>query len=129
MPSVPHRACVRQRCWCPLLAVLICAALPVSWSTVCAQPQTRAEYLRRFDANGDGRVSLSEYQAYMSRGFRAMDRNHDGVLSASELPAGARRRGPVTLEAHLRALARTFDLLDVNNDGYLDANELTAPPP
>lgn len=96
---------------------------------VSAQVQTRAEYLRRFDTDGDGRVSLSEYQAYMSRGFRAMDRNGDGMLSASELPVGARRRGAITLDGHLRALARTFDLLDVNNDGYLDAYELTAPPP
>lgn len=90
---------------------------------------SRADYLRHFDANGDGRVSLREYQDYMSRGFRGMDRNRDGVLAAHELPVGAHWRGPVTLEAHLRSLARTFDLLDVNNDGYLDAVELTAPPP
>ena len=114
---------------CPFRSVLTFVVTGLVCCGVNAQPQTRAEYLRRFDTNGDGRVSLREYQDYMSRGFRAMDRNGDGVLSAAELPAGARRHGAITLEGHLRALARTFDLLDVNNDGYLDAYELTAPPP
>lgn len=89
----------------------------------------RTEYLQRFDQDGDGRVSLHEYQQYMSRGFQAMDRNGDGVLSADELPAGVHWRGPITLTAHLQALARTFMRLDSNGDGYLDARELTAPPP
>lgn len=129
MPSVLNFAPVWWPRWRPLSAALTGATMLVCWAVAAAQPQTRADYLRRFDTDGDGRVSLSEYQAYMSRGFRAMDRNHDGVLSASELPPGVRWRGPITLEAHLRALARTFDLLDVNNDGYLDADELTAPPP
>lgn len=113
----------------PCRWLLAFVAIVLLSGSVSAQPDSRFEYLQRFDTNGDGRVSLSEYQAYMSRGFRAMDRNGDGVLSASELPAGVRWRGPITLESHLRALARTFDLLDVNNDGYLDAYELTAPPP
>lgn len=90
---------------------------------------SRADYLQRFDTNGDGRVSLREYQDYMSRGFHAMDRNGDGVLSAGELPSGVSWRGPLTLEAHLRNLARAFGRLDLNHDGQLDARELTAPPP
>ena len=90
--------------------------------------QTRADYLRRFDSDGDGRVSLSEYQDYMSHGFHAMDRNGDRVLSADELPSGVRTRTATTLDGHRRAVARMFDVLDANNDGFLDANELTAPP-
>ena len=93
-----------------------------------ARAQTRADYLRRFDTDGDGRVSLAEYQEYMSRGFHAMDRNGDGVLSADELPAGVRVRTATTLEGHRRSLARMFDVLDANNDGFLSADELTAPP-
>ena len=46
--------------------------------------------LRMFDSNGDGKVSLAEYQAHMLRGFRAMDRNHDRFLSARELAAPPR---------------------------------------
>ncbi|MCB1567332.1 MAG: hypothetical protein KDI69_00745 [Xanthomonadales bacterium] len=107
-----------------------CLVLALSASSVAhGQARDRADYLSRFDVDGDGRVSLREYQDYMSRGFRAMDRDGDGQLMPGELPRGVRGRGHTTLEAHLRALARTFDLLDVNNDGQLDARELTAPPP
>ena len=108
--------------------VLATTALLVLTSGLAQAQATRAEYLRLFDTDGDGRVSLSEYQEYMSRGFYAMDRNGDGVLSASELPGGVRTRTATTLESHRRALARMFDRLDINNDGYLDANELTAMP-
>ncbi|HET9049288.1 MAG TPA: hypothetical protein VFN29_10060 [Chiayiivirga sp.] len=107
-----------------------CLVLALSISSVAhGQARDRVEYLGRFDADGDGRVSLREYQDYMSRGFRAMDRDGDGRLMPGELPRGVRGRGHTTLEAHLRALARTFDLLDVDNDGVLNAQELTAPPP
>ena len=61
------------------------------------------------------------------RGFLQMDRNGDGVLSASELPPGARARSAPTLDARLRALSATFDRQDTNNDGFLDARELAAP--
>lgn len=92
-----------------------------------ADAQTPQDYLQRFDGNGDGRVDLDEYQDYLSRGFHAMDKDGDGVLSASELPAGVRSRSARTLDAHRRSLARMFDHLDRNHDGVLDATELTAP--
>jgi len=128
MPTDFKRRCGRYR-RCRLRSLFVIASLVCVATSVPAQTQTRADYLRRFDRDGDGRVSLREYQDYMSRGFRALDRNSDGVLSPHELPRGTQRRAVITLDAHLRALARTFDLLDVNNDGYLDARELTAPPP
>lgn len=127
MPNIQWRArpCSGPRAgklW-PKLAPIAVLAMACT-----ASAQTRADYLRRFDADGDGRVSLGEYQDYMSRGFHAMDRNGDGVLSSAELPSGVRARTATTLEGHRRALARMFDLLDVDNNGFLDAVELTAPP-
>ncbi len=118
MPLITRRGAVHRS--------FICLAL---WASLPALAQDRADYLQRFDADGNARVSLREYEDYMSRSFRAMDRNGDGRLMPGELPSGVRARGHTTLEAYLRALARTFDLLDVNNDGQLDARELTAPPP
>ena len=87
---------------------------------------SRADYLRQFDSNGDGKVSEVEYVAYMSRGFERMDTNHDGVLETGELPGGRGR--PITLKNFQNNLRRQFHRLDRNHDGYLNARELTAPP-
>ena len=84
------------------------------------------DYLARMDADRDRRVSLAEYQAWMGYGFDAMDRDHDGVLSAAEQPGG---RGTPLARADYRArLAATFARQDRNGDGVLDAAELAAPP-
>lgn len=87
---------------------------------------TPAQYLRRFDGNRDGRVSEAEYVAYMSRGFRRLDLDRDGVLEVRELPGGHGR--PITLKAFQRNLRRQFHRLDRHHHDYLDARELTAPP-
>ena len=88
--------------------------------------QTRVDYLRAFDTNGDGRVSQAEYVRYLSAGFHALDRNGDGNLQSSELPGGHGR--PLTLAEREHDLRQQFRRLDRNRDHYLNANELTAPP-
>ena len=87
---------------------------------------SRADYLRQFDSNHDGKVSEAEYVAYMSQGFRNMDANGDGVLETSELPGG--RGKPITLKEYQDNLRRQFHKLDRHHRGYLDAQGLTAPP-
>ena len=94
--------------------------------TALAQ-STPSEYLKLFDTNGDGKVSESEYVAYMSQGFYRMDTNHDGVLEPSELPGG--RGKPITLKEFQDNLRTQFHKLDRHHHGYLNAQELTAPPP
>jgi len=93
-----------------------------------AQAQVRAsgDYLARMDRDGDGRVSLAEYQDWLSYAFDAMDRDHDGVLATSELPGG--RGAPITRAQHRARLAAAFARQDRNHDGVLDARELAAPP-
>ncbi len=91
-----------------------------------AQVQATSEYLARMDSDGDGRVSLAEYQDWMSYAFERMDANGDGILSADELPGG--RGKPVSLIDHRAKLARTFVRQDQDKDGFLDARELSAPP-
>lgn len=108
-----------------ILPLLLC--LP---ALATAFPEHPGEQLARVDSDGDGRVSRDEYRAWMSRGFRAMDVNGDGVLQPHELPAGTRfRRGqPLTLAEHHARIDARFELQDVNGDGFLDVRELTAPP-
>ncbi len=46
-----------------------------------------AHFVRRLDRNGDGKVSLREFDGPRNH-FRRLDRNGDGYLSASEAPQG-----------------------------------------
>lgn len=101
-------------------------ALHASPGSAQELPSTPGEYLRAFDSNGDGKVSVDEYVAYLSRGFQRMDSNGDGILERIELPGG--RGQPITLRTFQANLRRQFHRLDRNHDVCLDARELTAPP-
>ena len=103
--------------------LLLAALLP---GAALAQVTDTASYLQRMDSDGDGRVSLAEYQAWMSYAFDGMDRNGDGVLTADEQPGGKGK--PLTREIHQARLAERFRKQDANGDGFLDARELAAPP-
>lgn len=84
------------------------------------------DYLARMDGDRDGRVSLAEYQDWLSYAFTRMDANADGVLSPGELPGG--RGKPVSLADHRQTVAERFARQDRDRDGFLDARELLAPP-
>ncbi|NZA26804.1 hypothetical protein H0E84_10450 [Luteimonas sp. SJ-92] len=99
----------------------VAIALPAA-----AQMAATADYLERMDTDGDGRVSLGEYQDWMSYAFDAMDADGDGTLGPAEQP-GSRGR-PITRAAHQARLTDRFNRQDLNRDGFLDARELAAPP-
>ena len=104
-----------------------CAAVLLIVATQArAQVLASAEYLARMDADTDGRVSLVEYQDWLSYAFDRMDADGDGVLAPGEQPGGRGR--PVTREAHRARLADAFRRQDANRDGTLSATELAAPP-
>jgi len=103
-----------------LLGLLL---LPIA---AIAQMRGTGEYLARMDTDRSGRVSVSEYQAWMGYAFERMDTDRNGVLSGAELPGS--RGKPVLLSAHRESLAQAFARQDRNRDGQLDAKELAAPP-
>ena len=104
-----------------------CAAVLLIVATQArAQVLASAEYLARMDADTDGRVSLVEYQDWLSYAFDRMDADGDGVLAPGEQPGG--RGKLVTREAHRARLADAFRRQDANRDGTLSAAELAAPP-
>ena len=87
---------------------------------------TAAGLFQAMDTNGDGRISETEYVAYMSQGFYRLDRNHDGVLEADELPGGHGK--PITLQEWQDNLRKEFRKLDRHHHGYLTEQELMQPP-
>ena len=100
-------------------------------AVAAAQVQAREvrgtqDYLARMDGNDDGRVSMTEYQDWLSYAFDAMDRNNDGALTRDELPGG--KGATITRAQHRARLASTFKKQDANRDGYLSSKELSAPP-
>lgn len=84
------------------------------------------DYLTRMDADDDGKVSLLEYQDWLSYAFDRMDANRDGTLSPGEQPGGS--GAALTRDAHRARVAETFKRQDRNRDGALDTKELAAPP-
>ena len=110
----PNRAAV--------VSMLLCL-LPLSLS---AQVRGTGDYLQRMDADANGKVSLVEYQDWLSYAFDNMDRNRDGLLAPEEQPGG--RGKPLTRVAHRTRLAEMFKRQDRNRDDALDAKELAAPP-
>lgn len=98
----------------------------IAFSAAGALPSTPADYLAAIDLDGDGRIGLSEYRDYMSRGFRRMDADGNGTLEGDELPVPGART--VRLRDHLGSLEAAFRRQDANGDGQLDERELAAPP-
>ena len=120
----------RSRAGFSLGATWLGMACAAAWLVVATQAHAQvlasAEYLARMDTDTDGRVSLVEYQDWLSYAFDRMDADGDGVLAPGEQPGGRGR--PVTREAHRARLADAFRRQDANRDGTLSATELAAPP-
>ena len=106
--------------------VAVASTAALAPAVAFAQVASSGEYLARMDADRDGRVSLVEYQDWLSYAFDAMDHDRDGVLSPAEQPGG--RGAPITREQHRARPAEAFRRQDANHDGFLAAKELAAPP-
>lgn len=103
------------------LAIAVLVAMPAT-----GQVRSTGDYLARMDRDGDGRISLIEYQDWLSYAFDAMDANRDGMLQPQEQPGG--RGSAITREEHRARIAERFRRQDGNRDGFLSARELAAPP-
>lgn len=77
-------------------------------------------FMRLYDLNGDGKVTVEEINDDQGRLFGAMDIDNDKSLSEDEM----RRRGR---SLQVWRTVTMFDLMDVNGDGKLSIAEIQDP--
>lgn len=83
--------------------------------------QIAAEYIKRHDRNGDGKVSINEYMNWDSvktnapnlvdsarRGFAEIDLNNDGFIDASEIKADLARHRAANPKEESPALLKWY---------------------
>jgi Ca2+-binding EF-hand superfamily protein len=101
-------------------------------------------FMKRFDADGDGKVTKEEFARARKERFAMRDLDGDGRIGLEDRPPGLRERlrnwfgggpkdgkdakdgGPGTLERLLGRANRQFARLDKNGDGVIDAKDLEA---
>jgi len=127
------------------------AALTFASAAAMAQQADRSSkrfehMLKKWDANGDGRISLDEYLAAASARFQQIDTQNAGSVSADQIansPNAHERierraeglvqhldsagKGYVTQDEFVAAAKARFAKLDRNGDGKLTPDELETP--
>lgn len=95
------------------------AFLSLGAAAVLAQEPPQLE---RFDADGDGALSLDELTAAVLDRHASLDTNGDGAVDATEREAHA---GPRREQAQER-IDEHFDRIDADGDGSISREELAA---
>ncbi len=83
-------------------------------------PRHASHFVRIYDTDGNGTVSMDEIRAEQKRILGAVDVDGNGALSVEEF----RRRGRLIQSLRTTTL---FDMLDTDGDRKITADELAAP--
>jgi len=103
------------------LSLISVLALGLSLSTVpaLAGKHGHSRFMESFDSNGDGKVTLDEFNKVSADRFRKMDKNADGKLTEEEFSSYVQAR------REQRRLER-FKTADTDNNGNISRDEYLA---
>jgi len=86
-----------------------------------------SEMMKQLDANGDGKVTMEEGEAYFRKLFAKLDVNGDGVLDATEWKGAAKNPDVVSISTggYARALSsmEMMKLCDADRDHKVTEDE------
>jgi len=135
--------------YCSIRLAVLAALSAVSAAALAQSADSTASskffdhMLKKWDANGDGRISLDEYLAATTARYQQIDTQNKGAVTADEIassPNAAKRmerraeglvrhldaanKGYVTQDDFVAAAKKRFAKLDRKGDGKLTADEL-----
>ena len=107
-----------------VINIAIGVALGVAITLTVAH-QFKPPNLSPFDANGDDRISLTEFRAFMASIFEQADSRRDGILDKTEQDEARTKLRPSLAQT----ITMTFRLvkIDRNRDGELSKSEFLDP--
>jgi len=115
--------------------IVVIAALLASTAVAAGPARAQDQDLMQYaDTNGDGKVTLEEYTAFLAQGWMFIAMGADKLKLADVDPmfkgmfAGVPvdAEGNVTQAAWMGSAPARFKAADKNGDGVLDAKELNA---
>ena len=91
-------------------------------------PAAQLLWIGDLDTDHDGRISAQEVanRPAIAKSFAAMDLNHDGFLTNSEVQAAWQQQIAQTYAQQRQARLQRFDQADTNKDGKLSPDEAKA---
>ena len=119
------------------LAALALIGLALAAAPTQAAGVSADAFIRQWDADHDGTLSLDEVKKAAGARFDQLDRDHDGTLDRRELgatmsprelrQANTDKNGTLDKNEYLAAVEKRFQAADKNHDGKLDKKELNSP--
>ena len=119
-----------------IAALALIGLIPVTAPAQAKRLSIVDTFLRQWDADRDGTLSLDEVKKATTARFNALDRDHDGTLDRRELGATVtawqfRRADPdkdrtLDKNEYLALVEKLFRAADKDHDGTLDRKELNS---